>query len=321
MHLKCRCPHCGTKIRYQVELSSGFAHCPGCKTQFQLPDAPPGMVRGAGGALSPGVRPAAASPSNLVPPSRGGLGLALRDPMNAQPEAMKAMGRESLLTWGFLMGMAFPILGWLAFWRGTNVFSGQVFGGLLRGSVSGEPGNSGSAKVADHIAVVAEISVFAFLLLSALQVLNILHGRQTPMRGVLFTTGLTLLPFAGLSLYFVVLSFLEIKSSEVADALTHLTMFLTLLTLSSFFLLLFSSITSVLGFSHKAAFWLIPGILMVIFVLFTWITKLTGEISKMGGKKAAYLSVERGLLVGFDGELQPRLGSPVLELEWRREAR
>ena len=124
MHLKCRCPHCGTKIRYQVELSSGFAHCPGCKTQFQLPDAPPGMVRGAGGALSPGVRPAAASPSNLVPPSRGGLGLALRDPMNAQPEAMKAMGRESLLTWGFLMGMAFPILGWLAFWRGTNVFSG-----------------------------------------------------------------------------------------------------------------------------------------------------------------------------------------------------
>ena len=241
--------------------------------------------------------------------------------MNAQPEAMKAMGRESLLTWGFLMGMAFPILGWLAFWRGTNVFSGQVFGGLLKGSVSGEPGNSGSAKVADHIAVVAEISVFVFLLLSPLQVLNILHGRQTLMRGVLFTTGLTLLPFAGLSLYFVVLSFLEIKSSGVADALTHLTMFLTLLTLSSFFLLLFSSITSVLGFSHKAAFWLIPGILMVIFVLFTWITKLTGEISKMGGKKAAYLSVERGLLAGFDGELQPRLGSPVLELEWRREAR
>ena len=141
------------------------------------------------------------------------------------------------------------------------------------------------------------------------------------MRGVLFTTGLTLLPFAGLSLYFVVLSFLEIKSSEVADALTHLTMFLTLLALSSFFLLLFSSITSVLGFSHKAAFWLIPGVLMVIFVLFTWITKLTGEISKMGGKKAAYLSVERGLLVGFDGELQPRLGSPASELEWRREAR
>ena len=60
---------------------------------------------------------------------------------------------------------------------------------------------------------------------------------------------------------------------------------------------------------------------MVIFVLFTWITKLTGEISKMGGKKAAYLSVERGLLAGFDGELQPQLGSPVLELEWRREAR
>ena len=48
MHLKCKCPHCGTKIRYQVELSSGFAHCPGCKTQFQLPDAPPGVPRMAG---------------------------------------------------------------------------------------------------------------------------------------------------------------------------------------------------------------------------------------------------------------------------------
>lgn len=315
MHLKCRCPHCGTKIRYQVELSSGYAHCPGCKTQFQLPDAPPGMARGPGGMSSPGVRPAAASPSNLVPSSRGGVGLAFGDPMNAQPEAMKAMGRESLLTWGFLMCMAFPILGWLAFWRGTNVFAGEVFGGLLKGSVSGTPGSSGSTKVADHIAVVAEISVFAVLLIAALLILNILHGRQTPMRGVLFTAGLTLLPFAGLSLYFVVLSFLEIKSSEVADALAHLTMFLTLLALSSFFLLLFSSITSVLGFSHKAAFWLIPGLLMVIFVLFTWITKLTGEISKMGGKKAAHFRADHGLVVKFDSKRQGRVSAPATKSE------
>ena len=141
------------------------------------------------------------------------------------------------------------------------------------------------------------------------------------MRGVLFTTGLTLLPFAGLSLYFVVLSFLEIKSSEVADALTHLTMFLTLLTLSSFFLLLFSSITSVLGFSHKAAFWLIPGVLMVIFVLFTWITKLTGEISKMGGKKAASLGADYGLVVKSDSERQVRMSFLAEGSEWRREGR
>ena len=141
------------------------------------------------------------------------------------------------------------------------------------------------------------------------------------MRGVLFTTGLTLLPFAGLSLYFVGLSFLEIKSSEVADALTHLTMFLTLLTLSSFFLLLFSSITSVLGFSHKAAFWLIPGVLMVIFVLFTWITKLTGEISKMGGKKAASLGADYGLVVKSDSERQVRMRFLAEGSEWRREGR
>ena len=300
MHLKCKCPHCGTKIRYLVELSSGFAHCPGCKTQFQLPDAPAGIARGAvGPSSSPGVIPPAGTPGNAVPSSRGGLRLALVDPMNSQPAAMNAMGKEAMLTWGFLLCVAFPVVGWLAFWRGTNVFSGHIFGELLKGLASGGPGSSGSAKVADHIAVAAELTVFAVLLFGILFLLNALHGRKAPMRGILFTTGLILLPFAGLSLYFVGRSFLEVKSEEAKEVFVYSTMFLSLLAFSSFFLLLYASLTSVIGFSRKAGFLLTPGVLMVTFVIFIWITKLTGEISKMGDKKNSSLRSEYSEMVGF----------------------
>ena len=293
MHLKCKCPHCGTKIRYQVELSSGFAHCPGCKTQFQLPDAPPGVPRMAGQAsVEQRSRSGVAGPAGARLGRRGALNLAFTDPMNSQPAAMKAMGKETMLTWGFLMWMAFPIAGWLAFWRGTNVLSAHLFGGILKAAGNSGPGAPGSGKVADHIAVAAELVVFSLLLLGVLVTLNILHGRRVIVRGILFTTALVLLPFVGLSLYFVGLSFLSPQSPEAVEALGHLTMFLTLLSLSSFFLLLFTSMTRVIGFSRKAGFWLVPGALMVIFVLFTWITKLTGDFSKAGGKKRTGVSLK-----------------------------
>ncbi len=293
MHLKCKCPHCGTKIRYQVELSSGFAHCPRCKTQFQLPDAPPGIPRTAG--RSPLEERSAGGQAGRVGAGlgrRGALSLAFSDPMNSQPAAMKAMGKEAMLTWGFLMWMAFPVTGWLAFWRGTNVLSGHLFGGILGPAGSPGPGAPGSAKVSDHIAVAAELSVFALLLLGVLVTLNILHGRRVIVRGVLFTTGLALLPFVGLALYFSAVSFVNHKSPEVDEALGHLTMLLTLLSLSSFFLLLFSAVTRVIGFSRKVGFWLVPGALIAIFVLFTWITKFTGEISQKGGKKGAIIPLQ-----------------------------
>ena len=303
MHLKCKCPHCGTKIRYQVELSSGFAHCPGCKTQFQLPDAPPGVPRMAGQAsVEQRSRSGVAGPAGARLGRRGALNLAFTDPMNSQPAAMKAMGKETMLTWGFLMWMAFPIAGWLAFWRGTNVLSAHLFGGILKAAGNSGPGAPGSGKVADHIAVAAELLVFSLLLLGVLVTLNILHGRRVIVRGILFTTALVLLPFVGLSLYFVGLSFLSPQSPEAVEALGHLTMFLTLLSLSSFFLLLFTSVTRVIGFSRKAGFWLVPGALMVIFVLFTWITKLTGDFSKAGGKKRTGVSLKTEF-PGYDTEV------------------
>jgi len=311
MVLKCKCPHCGTKIRYQVELSSGLAHCPGCKTQFQLPDTPPGIARMAGGA-PPGAIPSTWGGRPVVSLLRGGLRLALVDPMNSQPGAMNAMGKESMGTWGFLLCVAFPIVGWLAFWRGTNVFAGHVFGGLLRGTMDGGPGISGSQKVAEHIAVAAELAVFMILLFGILLLLNVLHGRKVPVRGILFTTGLVLLPFVGLSLYFVGRSFLEIKSEEASEVLDHVTMFLTLLTLSSFFILLLASITSVIGFSSKAGFWLAPGVLMVTFVLFTWITKLTGEISKMGDKKNSFLHPQHSQTVLVRGDRRILVRAEIL---------
>ena len=305
MHLKCKCPHCGTKIRYQVELSSGFAHCPGCKTQFQLPDAPPGVPRMAGQASEEQrSRSGVAGPAGARLGRRGALNLAFTDPMNSQPAAMKAMGKETMLTWGFLMWMAFPIAGWLAFWRGTNVLSAHLFGGILKAAGNSGPGAPGSGKVADHIAVAAELVVFSLLLLGVLVTLNILHGRRVIVRGILFTTALVLLPFVGLSLYFVGLSFLSPQSPEAVEALGHLTMFLTLLSLSSFFLLLFTSMTRVIGFSRKAGFWLVPGALMVIFVLFTWITKLTGDFSKAGGKKSTAVSLKTEF-PGYDTEGVP----------------
>ena len=288
MDPKCRCPHCGTKIRYQLELSSTLANCPGCKTRFQLPDAP------AMGPLVP-ASPRAVAPlpagefQNFNSPARRGLGGALLDPMDSQPAAMQGMGKEGTLTWGFLFCVAFPVAGWLAFWRGAN-----VVGGILANVLGGDVRDIGKPDFMEHIEVVTELIVFVAILFGLLVLLNTLRGSRAPVRGILFTTGLVLLPFIALFLYLVVLSFLKIKSGDALEVLGYLTTFLTLLAVSSFFLLILASLTSVIGFTRKAGFWLTPAVLMVTFLLYTWVSKLTGEIGELGDKKKEALHLQEG---------------------------
>lgn len=278
MDLKCRCPHCGTKIRYQLELSSTLANCPGCKAQFQLPDAPVGVAGVTAGPRAAAFPPAGAY-QGVVPPARGGLRRALFDPMDSQPAAMEGMGKEGTLTWGFLFCVAFPIVGWIAFWRGAN-----VVGGILAGFLGGGAG-IGKPKFMEHVEVVTELVVIVAILFGVLFLLNGLRGRKAPLCGILFTTGLVLLPILLLFLYLVALSFLRVKSADALEVIGYITTFLTLLAVSSLFLLTLAALTSVIGFSRKAGFWLTPAVLMVTFVLFSWVSKLTGEIGKMGDKE------------------------------------
>lgn len=191
---------------------------------------------------------------------------------------MDGLGKEGTLTWGFMFCVAFPIAGWLAFWRGANMFSALMTGGLGGGAGSG----FGKPKFLDHLETVTELTIFVALLFGVLFILNAMHGRKAPMRAVLFTCGMILLPMVLLSLYAVGISYLKIKSSDAMEVIGYVTTFLTLLTMSSVFLLIFASVTSVFGYTRKAGFWITPAVLMVTFVIFIWISKLTSEIGKMG---------------------------------------
>jgi hypothetical protein len=202
------------------------------------------------------------------------MGLAFSDPMESQPAAMHGLGKEGTLTWGFVLCLMFPIVSWLAFWRGAATLSALI----------GRGGGEGlqKAKFLDHLEVVVSMSVLVVILLGVLFVLNAVHGKKAPLREVLFTTGLILLPLVGLALYGLGLSFLKIKAVGAMEVIGYVTTFFTLLSLSSLFLLVFAAITSVVGYSKKAGFWLTPGVLMVVIVLFGWISKLTSEIGRLG---------------------------------------
>lgn len=293
MDLKCRCPHCGTKIRYQLQLSSTLATCPGCATQFQLPDAPAGFSQ-APGVLKGGTLPPVGADRSSVPAAGGGLWRALVDPMDSQPTVMKGLGKEGTLTWGFLFCVAFPIAGWLAFWRGAELVGGSLAAILGEGTGPGKP------KFMTHVEVVTELVVFVSIFFGVFLLLNVLRGRRTPVCGILFTTGLVLLPLLALFLYLVALSFLKIKSAEALEVIGYITAFLTMLAISSLFLLTLASLTSVLGFTRRAGFWLTPVVLMVSFVLFTWVSKLTGEIGEMGAKGPGLLRSQPGEHVVLD---------------------
>jgi hypothetical protein len=182
----------------------------------------------------------------MLPSAEGGMGLAFSDPMDSQAAAMHGLGKEGTLTWGFALCLVFPIVSWLAFWRGAMTLSALIGRG-------GEEGLQ-KAKFLDHLEVVVSMSGLVVILL----------------------------PLVGLALYGLGLSFLKIKSADAMEVIGYVTTFFTLLSWSRLFLLVFAAITSVIGYSKKAGFWLTPAVLMVVIVLFGWISKLTSEIGKMG---------------------------------------
>ena len=275
---KTRCPHCKSNIAYEAEHAGKPAKCPTCKGEVQIPKIPPvvpGLVASGSHSSRLSVPDSgAASEHQMLPSAEGGMGLAFSDPMDSQAAAMYGLGKEGTLTWGFTLCLVFPIVSWLAFWRGAATLITLI----------GREGEEGlqKAKFLDHLEVVVSMSVLVVILLGVLFVLNAMHGKKVPLREVLFTTGLILLPLVGLALYGLGLSFFKIKSADAMEVIGYVTTFSTLLSLSSFFLLVFAAITSVIGYSKKAGFWLTPAVLIVVIVLFGWISKLTSEIGKMG---------------------------------------
>ncbi len=283
---KCQCPHCGTNIKYELHLAGSTANCPSCDGEFDLPSLPPRAAAQpqpqpapAPGGI-PGLvdQPYPAPGQQFFPAAKGGLGLALSDPMDSQHAAMERLGKDGTLTWGLLLCLSFPIASLLALWRGTNLLTS-----FLGPNLGGADGPK-KLKFLDHLEALVTMTALVGILFGVLFFLNIMQGRRVPGRCILFSTGLAVVPLAALSLYGLVMSFVakQIKSPEAMEVIGYITTFLTILSLSSVLLLIFASLTSVIGYTRKLGFWLVPGVLMVTFILFNWISKLTGEIGKLG---------------------------------------
>ncbi len=260
---KCQCPHCGTKIGFGPEMAGTLATCPHCSGQFQLP-----QLTGAG----------LASAGQAFPtPSGRGLGLAFSDPMDSQGAAMQGLGRQNTLAWGFAFCLSLPIISWLAIWRGANL------AGQLPGMNIVRLGRK-DTRFFEHVEVIVTLSALVGVLYGVLLIVNAIRGNNASAGSILFSTGLIMVPITAFTLYGLGMSFIadKISSRDAAEVLGYITSFLMLLTMSSVFLLIFAALTSVIGYTRKAGFWLVPCVLMVTFVVFTFVAKLTGEIGNIG---------------------------------------
>ena len=209
---KTRCPHCKSNIAYEAEHAGKPAKCPTCKGEVQIPKIPPvvpGLVA-SGSHSSPviGARFRRCFQASDAPFRRGRHG-DLPSAIRWIPKLQPCMGS----------GRRGPSPGDLRFAWCSPLCRGSPFGEGRRTLITliGREGEEGlqKAKFLDHLEVVVSMSVLVVILLGVLFVSQLrCMEKKSPLREVLFTTGLILLPLVGLALYGLGLSFFKIKSGR-----------------------------------------------------------------------------------------------------------
>lgn len=201
--------------------------------------------------------------------------VAFKDPMDSQQQAMENLGPKGTSTWGYIFGSTFVVLTWLAMWRGMGLLAA-----LLTGRRSGSALSPG---LFDHLESIVTMAIFVALFFGALMLLNTMNGKKAAGGNVLFSAGFALLPLSIFALFFLLLSFIAGEaSSDGAEILNYITVFVLCFALGGFFLLTFATLSNILGYTRQKAFWLTPVVIGATFIVFTWCTKITGKIGDIG---------------------------------------
>lgn len=102
--------------------------------------------------------------------------------------------------------------------------------------------------------------------------------KQGQFGSILFTSGMVMIPLICLGAFATLITFLKIESPGAGKALMHVGVIVLAFTLSALILMIKASLVSILGFSRKAAFWLVPTVLIVVGYLTMWTSGLLGKI-------------------------------------------
>lgn len=284
-------PHAPTPV-----LPNAPAHAPGPKLNFpgaaaQQPQAPPQYQQPpyqqppAPAYQQPQPVPYQQQPPMQVPPQMpgvaglgpaypgyivgGGIGNALGDPLDGQPRAIQGLGSGGTLGWGLAFCCAWVIAAWLLAWRSGSAFSDAI------GGVTGMSGGRFGGKVkAEHFEWIMGAMLPILVLILVLFLLRAIAGKQTSFNAIVFTSGMITVPVTGLMLFLLSVSYMKITSLGAMETLGHISIVVMLFVFSAVVLLTKASLVSVIGFTGKAAFWLVPSVLVTVFYVTGWLSKL-----------------------------------------------
>ncbi len=198
-----------------------------------------------------------------------GFGEVLMDPLESQPRFVETGGLKRAAGWGWsLMGLCVLVI-WLAMWRNTVAMVESM--------------GIGEAKfeLSDHLQMmlIGAIPVLVYFVL--LIVLNAMRGNQAKLGAVAFTAGVASLPMTVFSAFMILFMMSDawkgIDNIGQLETAMHVIVILITFLLCATVLLTKASLVSILGFSRKGAFWLVPTLLVVSVYVSQLLLKLVAK--------------------------------------------
>lgn len=211
----------------------------------------------------------------MHPGAAVGIAAVFADPLESQPRFFASVPAGKLTSWAWGLAAAWVIGFWLCSWRiGSSLLSSLPGAGAAGGGWRGE------MKMGHHIELLVSAALPLALFVLVFFALKAMSGRTVPFGAILFTGSMVTLPVLAMGLFITLISFLEIKTSGGAKTMGHITTIFMVTAFSSLILLVKASLVSVLGYTRKAAFWLVPAVMLLVGYLSIWAGGLVGEISK-----------------------------------------
>jgi hypothetical protein len=198
----------------------------------------------------------------------GGIGNALSDPLGGQPRAIHGLANGGTIGWGIGFCLAWILSAWLLAWRTGSALTNALGGLGMSGS------DFGMEMKVQHGQWILSAAIPLLVLIAALYSLKAMAGKGGTFGAVMFTSGMAMLPMTVLVLVILMLSYSNPSDIGTAKAMMHLSLIVVIFAFSASILLVKASLSSVLGFTQKAAFWLVPTVILTVFYVSSWIGKL-----------------------------------------------
>ena len=160
-------------------------------------------------------------------------------------------------------------------WRASSMLMGIVAGGASpRGRVTMIP----KMELSDHLQFMLVVAVPMLMLILVLVLFNASRSTKARFGSIVFTSGIAGLPMLYLGVFVILASFMGKQSSGGTEILGHVLQVVTIFAFAGIILSTKASLVHVIGLTRKAAYWIVPGVLLAVGYLSRWVITLLGEM-------------------------------------------